>query len=355
MLRSGPIAGRDLLERGNGKALGVERYVMLGALQKCAGDAVGIPGAGESDFEGHDGIRCSTRAVGYDGGVGRLTSTALLAGFALTAAVGRAQGPSGRLSPDWFDDDEWHLQVRYIMTPEELARYRALTTRQAVDDFITTFWRRRDPSPGTAANEFRDEFTRRVDYANAHFANPNDAPHQGVDSDRGRIYVTLGPPDTVEPWPTGAHEIWRYSDREEKLAFDFSLPPIDSCDGSYRVLSPAPIATARGSFTSVQVYPRRFVAVSLAVDFSQTASVAHSLERPNGEPVPFDEAAMLSRGQIGPAGSDPLSRHLLGCRMFEPNGMGFTQPLPPGSYAFSSRIVLLSGAVREEKVAFEVK
>ena len=140
----------------------------------------------------------ATRVSSYDGRMRRFTFAALLAGFAL-ATVGRAQDASRPLPPDWFDDDEWHLQVRYIMTPEELARYRALTTRQAVDDFITTFWRRRDPSPGTAANEFRDEFTRRVDYANAHFANPNDAPHQGVDSDRGRIYVTLGPPDTVEP------------------------------------------------------------------------------------------------------------------------------------------------------------
>jgi hypothetical protein len=41
--------------------------------------------------------------------------------------------------------------------------------------------------------------------------------------------------------------------------------------------------------------------------------------------------------------------------MFEPNGMGFTQPLPPGSYTMSSRIVLLGGAVREDKVAFEVR
>lgn len=95
--------------------------------------------------------------------------------------------------------------------------------------------------------------------------------------------------------------------------------------------------------------------MSIAVDFSQTASVAHSLERPGGEPVPFEEAAMLSAGQIGPAGIGPLSRHLLGCRMFEPNGMGFTQPLPPGSSTFSSRIVLMGGAVRQDTVVLTVQ
>jgi GWxTD domain-containing protein len=288
-------------------------------------------------------------------GTRRFTFAALLAAVAFAPGVASAQDGSRPLPPDWFDDDEWNLEVRYIITPEELARYKALTTVQARTDFIGAFWQRRDPSPGTAVNEFRDEFMRRVEYANAHFADPNDAPHPGVESDRGRIYVVFGPPEKVEPWPGGAHEVWRYSDRDQKFVFAFSVPPVSSCDGSYRIWSPAPIALARGAFTSVQVFPRRFVTVSLTVDFSLTASVAHTLEKPDGEQVPFEEGAMLSAGQIGPAGSDPLSQHLLGCRMFEPNGMGFTQPLPPGSYTMSSRIVLLGGAVREDKVAFEVR
>jgi len=97
-----------------------------------------------------------------------------------------------------------------------------------------------------------------------------------------------------------------------------------------------------------------FVTVSIAVDFSQTASVTHALERRDRTGLVSDEEMMLTGG-LGPAGTDPLSKHLLACRMFEPNGMGFTQPLPSGSYTLASRIVLLSGVVREERVAFEVK
>lgn len=284
-----------------------------------------------------------------------MTLAALMAATASLSTAGPAPAPSGQLSPEWFDDDEWHLEVRYVITSQELERYKQLTTERARDEFIEAFWQRRDPSPGTAPNEFRDEFLRRVAYANAHFADPNDAPHPGVESERGRIYVTFGPPEKVESYPGGAHEIWRYSDRDQRFAFGFSVPPISSCDSSYRILSPPPIATARGTFTSVRVYPRQFVTASIAIDFSQTASVAHSLARPNGETVPFEEAAMLGDGKIGPAGTDPLARHLLACRMFEPNGMGFTQPLPPGSYVFSSRVVLLGGTVREDRVSFDVR
>jgi GWxTD domain-containing protein len=165
-----------------------------------------------------------------------------------------AQRLTQPLDADRYTDDEWHLSVRYIMTPQEALDYRALKTVAERDEFITRFWARRDPTPATPQNEFRDEFDRRVAYANAHFANPNDGPHTGVDTDRGRIYVLFGAPASVSTYRTGAYEIWQYGRLQQfpakNLQILFSIPPIDSCDTSYRVLSPDPIESSKQGHTS---------------------------------------------------------------------------------------------------------
>ena len=234
--------------------------------------------------------------------------------------------------------------------------YRQLKTTEERDAFISRFWARRNPAPGTAQNEFREEFSRRVEYANSHFADPSNPGHNGMETDRGRMYVMFGPPDNVDRWPAGAYEIWRYGGAAaEGSAFriEFSVPPIHSCDGSYRILSPLPIASFKAASTVVHVHPRRFVTAWIPVDFSKVASVAERLRTRDGGPVLENDVPIFD-GRLGPAGNDPLSRHLLGCRMFETGGMGFTHPLPPGSYVFSSTVTFTSGDVQTESVPFEV-
>lgn len=68
-------------------------------------------------------------------------------------AAGHAGAQSATPLPeDWLDADEWHLLVRYIITPDELASY--LQTEQQQAAFIDTFWRRRDTNRQTPRNEF---------------------------------------------------------------------------------------------------------------------------------------------------------------------------------------------------------
>ena len=82
----------------------------------------------------------------------------------------------------------------YEFTDEERAGANKLTTDQQRDDFITAFWKRRNPNPGSPENAFKEEHYRRIAYANEHF----DANVPGWKTDRGRIYIIYGPPNSVE-------------------------------------------------------------------------------------------------------------------------------------------------------------
>jgi len=62
------------------------------------------------------------------------------------------------------------------------------------ENWIERLWRNADPTPETASNEKRDEFRRRVDYANAHYT----IFERGMFSDRGRVYIRYGDPDDIK-------------------------------------------------------------------------------------------------------------------------------------------------------------
>jgi GWxTD domain-containing protein len=108
----------------------------------------------------------------------------------------------------WLNED-----VVYIITDEERNAFRQLQTDDEREQFIEQFWLRRDPTPDTVENEFKQEQYRRIAYANQHF--PGAGP--GWKSDRGRIYIMFGPPDEIDAHPSGGvpakafpFEDWRY-------------------------------------------------------------------------------------------------------------------------------------------------
>ncbi|MGH9570573.1 MAG: GWxTD domain-containing protein [Candidatus Angelobacter sp.] len=71
----------------------------------------------------------------------------------------------GGVYKKWLDED-----VRWIITDEELSAFKKLTTNAERDQFIEQFWLRRDPTPDTAENEYKEDHYRRIAYANEHFA-----------------------------------------------------------------------------------------------------------------------------------------------------------------------------------------
>lgn len=94
----------------------------------------------------------------------------------------------------WLDED-----VIYIITPEERQAFKQLSNDEERDNFIEAFWKRRDPTPDTEENEFKEEHYRRIAYANEHFA----AGIPGWKTDRGRIYIVYGPADEIDSHPSG--------------------------------------------------------------------------------------------------------------------------------------------------------
>jgi GWxTD domain-containing protein len=94
----------------------------------------------------------------------------------------------------WLSED-----VAYIITDEEASAFKKLQTDEEREQFIEQFWLRRDPTPDTIENEYKEEHYRRIAYANEHYA----SGFPGWKSDRGMIYIKYGPPDEIDDHASG--------------------------------------------------------------------------------------------------------------------------------------------------------
>ena len=94
----------------------------------------------------------------------------------------------------WLDEE-----VVYIVSENERDVFRSLRTDAERDNFVKMFWKRRDPTPETPVNEFREEHYRRIAFADRTYFEGK----AGWRSDRGRVYIMFGPPDFFETNPGG--------------------------------------------------------------------------------------------------------------------------------------------------------
>jgi GWxTD domain-containing protein len=95
----------------------------------------------------------------------------------------------------WLEEE-----VPYIISDEERSAFLQLQTNEEREQFIEAFWQRRDPTPDTVENEFKEEHYRRIAYANERFS----SGIPGWRTDRGRIYIMWGPPDQIETHSAGS-------------------------------------------------------------------------------------------------------------------------------------------------------
>jgi len=137
----------------------------------------------------------------------------------------------------WLVED-----AAYLIGPKEKEVFLSLTTDRQRDLFVEAFWKQRNPDPEAAKNAFREEHYRRIAYANQHFGRGSTLP--GWKTDRGRIYIILGPPRQDFTYDQSLDvvsvQVWFY----QGFA-GFGLPDSFSCvfykpapAGEYEIYSP---------------------------------------------------------------------------------------------------------------------
>ncbi len=115
---------------------------------------------------------------------------ALLAAVSVASAQKIAEKDLAPRYQDWL-----HL-VGYHIQPIEKDVFLQLRNDRDRDAFIETFWKQRDPTPGTPENEYQDELVKRFKYVNEFFSRGTTRP--GWQTDMGRYYMVLGAPQSIE-------------------------------------------------------------------------------------------------------------------------------------------------------------
>jgi GWxTD domain-containing protein len=158
--------------------------------------------------------------------------------------------PGDRFSFVTFEDlsridellERWLDQyVKWIISREERARFESLIDPVEKLGFVESFWRRRDPTPESPPNEAREEHARRFSYAVANFG----AGTPGWATDRGKIYILLGPPNGIERNPAGRtaferpSEVWTYNNaKNPRLPASMDIAFVDfTATGRFEIVS----------------------------------------------------------------------------------------------------------------------
>lgn len=145
---------------------------------------------------------------------------------------------------------EFIRSVHLIISKEERAQFLNLNSSEDRDRFIKDFWKKRDPDPTTEVNEFKEGYYQRIAEANRLFGKK-----KGWLTDRGRVLVLLGPPETKRVFPSGYNmgdlpaEVWLYG------VYNFPIVFIDRFrSGGYELspLSAQHIATIQNAIRLLQ-------------------------------------------------------------------------------------------------------
>ncbi len=131
------------------------------------------------------------------------------------------------------DLDKAINQMVYIASTQEIDHIKDAKTKEEKLKRFMLFWKKEDPTPETEDNEVFDEYYGRVAFVNAHFS----SYIAGWKTDRGMVFIILGPPDNVDRHPfeldSKPYEVWDYYYLNQSLVF------VDYTGfGDYRLTTP---------------------------------------------------------------------------------------------------------------------
>ncbi|KAF0151389.1 MAG: hypothetical protein FD143_1972 [Ignavibacteria bacterium] len=131
-----------------------------------------------------------------------------------------------------LDLDKAINQITYIASPAEKDFIEDAKSFEEKMNRFLAFWEKKKPNPKAEENPIMYEYYRRIEYANKHFKGFG----EGWKSDMGMIYVTFGPPSSVERHPldpnSKPYEIWQYYEFNRSFIF------VDETGfGNYRLLN----------------------------------------------------------------------------------------------------------------------
>ncbi|MGD0772601.1 MAG: GWxTD domain-containing protein [Candidatus Solibacter sp.] len=251
-----------------------------------------------------------------------------------------APAPVAEATPytKWVSED-----VAYIITDAERAAFKRLQSNAEREHFIEQFWLRRDPTPGTVENEFKEEHYRRIAYANDHYA----SGIPGWKTDRGRIYITYGPPDEKESHPSGSatsdvpSEQWLYS-LIQGVGTNIIVEFVDSAKtGEYRMtMDPSVMAVVTADTPKAGATVQPMIPGGVLISVPLTAYGDHK--------VSVSARVVGREGRVAHVSEDPI----------QGPAPIFTKvlPLAKGTYRFEIVVRdMTSGKLAADNIEFEVK
>lgn len=131
------------------------------------------------------------------------------------------------------DLDKAIAQLVYIASSSEKNYIESAPTKEEKIKRYLEFWKKKNPNPAVEDNRVFDEYYRRINYANENYSHYT----EGWRTDRGMIYITLGPPNNIDRHPfdydSKPYEIWEYYDLNQQYVF-----MDENGFGDYRLITP---------------------------------------------------------------------------------------------------------------------